>query len=1522
MANNTIRIRTTPNGSDKYLKVKLEQDFDFIEILSLKIGQEDAYRNFCSDYGVVAGRVIVNSGFGVPNARVSIFIPIDDVDMENPHIKGLYPYQVTSDKDSEGVRYNLLPKNSETDNDCFTPIGTFPTKREILDNTDMLDVYCKYYKFTTTTNHAGDFMIFGVPLGTYVVHVDADISDIGVASQRPYDSISQGTPQKFFDSPTKYLGGTNLDKLIQVKSANAGVNVQPFWGNTDTCEIGISRVDIDLNYTIRPCAIFMGNIFGDQDKDSVNKRCRPRRDMGNLCNQVSNEGTIEMIRETIDGTIEKFDIEGGRVIDENGSWAYQIPMNLDYMITDENGDLALSDDPNKGLATRASVRFKISMDQTGGEGRLRTRAKYLVPHNPTTGVPSEIDYEFGEKTKKTSFRSLYWNKIYSVSNFISRYQQIGPSGNAHTRNITGVKDVDDCVGDKTPFPYNRVNTSFTPIFFIICLIIKIVGFLIYVFNSLIIPILNLVLLVINTLIGFWNTIVDAFCGVSRWRVPIIRIRIFGFLGFTCRMHINPLNYIPCIFVKCPNDGENNLFAPGCSKGGIDSGRGWDSLAANSGPPTYYDGDAFGHGGFGDLCGLDDCVAFEMADSMHLFQFDFYNDWVNGSLYSFLLKYKKKRKEIEKFCEYDCGDFGIAQGGVDGNGDGNPDNACRTNFLVDACYNGGGDDQQFDRRDSGGIREGLIKKYNNEFFYAASTHDARAKMFATDIVNLGAVFNCDWQGVPKVQPYLIPSTYKIPPHIQEVKDDYQTVLVSGQCDIDGNTVGIFFSINCLGLHVNGTQCLNLRHLCEYGVELDEDRQPTGPAIDGIIGLADLDLDDEDRPKWFRDVFLGLNSTTNSWNLTLPYTSNFNLANSGNYSFVSPTANGADYVRFRGYYPATDSAWAQPNHSYYFYFGILPGKTGLDKMNQTFFTQCAPKVVTEFNISTTTTTPPFGATNGGSVTFTFASGTGPFTYVISGPNGYNNTGSVGSNNSTPTGTVGSLAIGTYTITGTDANGNVVSQTFSISPAPSLYADAYVSSNCTTAAIPNGSITISSVGGGFIGSSGQYDYTLYDSNCAVVSGPVTFTSVPLVINGLAVDVGPNTCFTPSGHGYTMVVTDATTSTGLTITDLVVNGATAISVTSTKTDVLCYGTATGGIVLAVTGGQPPYQTNTTSIGYNGFGLNISGLTAGTYVTNVTDSLGTIGQVTTTLNLLNPFMEITSAPLTVLAKQCSPNQHTIPLYVTSPWTAGGSVYLDYSLGDEDSNGNTIWLQYPTVYTYTNATTPIIITIAAGVITSFVRFRMTNAARTCFSEVVEIALEEVMLPPSLLTVNTTGVVNNKQCTVGKVSFKFNISHLAVGFTERVPYTVTYTVKGISGPFNSTSGVFTTQITSNQQVIGPVNVPYPAGLTPTSCIVTVNVTDNVGCVAPTFILPTIQLPTAPVAASWSNTTYYNAAAGQNWIKKRLNASGGIGTRTGSPYAVYNGTPATEFNYPVGSILSSIVTDTVGCTPPPPQTTTTG
>ena len=36
-------------------------------------------------------------------------------------------------------------------------------------------------------------------------------------------------------------------ELVQIKTLNSGVNVQPFWGDIESYEIGITRSDLDLN---------------------------------------------------------------------------------------------------------------------------------------------------------------------------------------------------------------------------------------------------------------------------------------------------------------------------------------------------------------------------------------------------------------------------------------------------------------------------------------------------------------------------------------------------------------------------------------------------------------------------------------------------------------------------------------------------------------------------------------------------------------------------------------------------------------------------------------------------------------------------------------------------------------------------------------------------------------------------------------------------------------------------------------------------------------------------------------------------------------------------------------------------------------------------------------------------------------------------------------------------------------------------------------------------------------------------
>jgi len=280
----SYRIRTQP-GVDKSIKIQLDQDFEYLEILSLKIFQNDIYTRMCSDYGVVVGRVLVNGGFGVPNAKVSVFIPITDEDAQNPIISQLYPYKNIDDLNEDGYRYNLLPYEPSYQGHSAT--GTFPSREDVLTDSTLVEVYDKYYKFTVKTNESGDYMIFGVPTGEQTIFMDVDLSDIGCFSLSPQDLVNSGLATESQVDGSKFKTSSNLQELPQIRSLNKIVSVQPLWGEPDICLLGITRVDFDLtasaNINIQPTSVFMGSMFSTTNEDALKKSCKPKINTGNMC---------------------------------------------------------------------------------------------------------------------------------------------------------------------------------------------------------------------------------------------------------------------------------------------------------------------------------------------------------------------------------------------------------------------------------------------------------------------------------------------------------------------------------------------------------------------------------------------------------------------------------------------------------------------------------------------------------------------------------------------------------------------------------------------------------------------------------------------------------------------------------------------------------------------------------------------------------------------------------------------------------------------------------------------------------------------------------------------------------------------------------------------------------------------------------------------------------------------------------------------------------------------------------------
>jgi hypothetical protein len=483
---------STNIGKDQLVTVELKQDYDFLEILSLKFTQQDVYTSICADYGVVCGRITANNGLGIPNARVSIFIPLSNTDAEDPVISKLYPYTSVDIRDDNNYRYNLLPARKQ--HGGHEPTGTFPDQRDVLTREEILEVYEKYYKYTVRTNDAGDFMIWGVPVGEQNIHVDVDLSDISCFSFRPDDFIRKGAGVDDFKSSYEFKSSSDIDDLPQIVSFDRSFTVYPFWGNQDLCELGISRVDFDLSsrgIKIEPTAYFIGSVYTDSGDVAVGKGCGPSNRMGEKCSLVTGGATIEAIRfknamDTLNRPIlEEFNLKED--VDEDGSFVMNLPMNMEYLYTNEFGENEITNDPKKGVPTSACYRFRITMKNTQSNGS-HSMASYLVPNireysnedqdlsynfslnwedYPTGATTSDVIFynQQGSFYPKDYFFRLNYNKVYTLSSFMGSYFSSNGLG---THTYLGIKEIapkkeDDCESSIVTPPANwgMMNINFS-----------------------------------------------------------------------------------------------------------------------------------------------------------------------------------------------------------------------------------------------------------------------------------------------------------------------------------------------------------------------------------------------------------------------------------------------------------------------------------------------------------------------------------------------------------------------------------------------------------------------------------------------------------------------------------------------------------------------------------------------------------------------------------------------------------------------------------------------------------------------------------------------------------------------------------------------------------------------------------------------------------------------------------------------------------------------------------------------------
>lgn len=338
-----------------------------------------------------------------------------------------------------------------------------------------------------------------------------------------------------------------------------------------------------------------------------------------------------------------------------------------------------------------------------------------------------------------------------------------------------------------------------------------------------------------------------------------------------------------------------------------------------------------------------------------------------------------------------------------------------------------------------------------------------------------------------------------------------------------------------------------------------------------------------------------------------------------------------------------------------FGSLPQDLAIDPSGNLYIgdrTNNVVRVLTNVSVISAiaaTTIPSCFAGNNGTATVTPSGGTAPYTYSWS---------PYGGTNATATG----LSAGTFTCTITDAVGNILQQTVTVTQ-PSAVSST-MSSSSTACTFNSGTATVNASGGtgpytynwlpsGGTGSTatglgvGTYSCTITDANACMQTDifnisttlPPTVTSIIANPTGCIANNGNATVVATGGTGiysyswspsggtgsvdsglgtgnYTCTITD---SNGCTVTasTSITNSPLPIASVSAFTNVLCNGGNTGTASVNVTSGTPGFTYLWSPTG--GTAATGTGLTMGNYICTVTDSQGCVTTQSVTITEPSP---------------------------------------------------------------------------------------------------------------------------------------------------------------------------------------------------------------------------------------------------------------------------------------------------------------
>ena len=544
---------------------------------------------------------------------------------------------------------------------------------------------------------------------------------------------------------------------------------------------------------------------------------------------------------------------------------------------------------------------------------------------------------------------------------------------------SAIRTVNDSQG-KNPFPFNNARFklffSYKLLCIIISIIIKIVG-------------------AINYVLTIWGSIAKSLKKLN-FRVLGVKVRIGDLLASPFKGIQNMVcSAIKCIgFEGLTESTADVTFYPNCN-----ATKCMKTKTTNTDPDDMLD-----------------TVQQLLAQEYDTVNLDFYNDWVNGCLYLPLWFWKKTKKR--KFF------FGLFKKRAK-NRYCNCDTKQKRFYVVKGCalnYNG-----QYEMKTKTNEKNahslvawvkpnhGVIKEVENNaglkiYYYApgipmndtyteesASTY---VVLYATDIILLGSLNECDLDNLPR--PFInLPSTTANIPFISTLKEELDddtnvdegtseekgSVLVSGMDWLGNINQGLFMDLRCTKVETRPKTCINLYRMSELGVTLDaayDDVDTTKDDItytnhrvaDGLITRYEI-MDNETRAMIASLNHYGLTQKTfnrntgyDTYKLGYVYPldfdghmSSFSYDQTKKLDVVAFDAVDTNYVDYRlgimdwnhrhFYSYEENKLGVMPiyNNSFYFYFGLNEGNTAIDKFNNLFYAECYQNKTSPFTINYT-------------------------------------------------------------------------------------------------------------------------------------------------------------------------------------------------------------------------------------------------------------------------------------------------------------------------------------------------------------------------------------------------------------------------------------------------------------------------------------------------------------------------------------------------------------------------------------------